>query len=139
MSLAIVCAQIAAVAGRPESGIAAAHNAPPESLGRRFPVSWVNPVGGDVERISDEAMWLHRVELIVYVTPREDELPVEFAYMAPLVNSVEATFWAAFLNNDYPPEIDHIVVNRYSLGIREFAGDPYHTITFSLDVKEHTA
>lgn len=138
MSLQTISAAIATIAGRDESGIAVAHNAPPETLGDRFPVSWVNPVGGHVTRASEDAMWEHRVELIVYVTPRLKDLPGEFARIAPLIYSVEATFWAAFEGDDFPAAIDHCVVTDYSIGIRDFAGRPMHSVTFTLDVKEHT-
>lgn len=136
MSLETVCAEIAAVAARPESGIAKAHNEPPETLGV-YPTSWVNPVSGAITRGSEDAMWLHRIELIVYAAARASNLPVEFAKVAPLVTSVEAAFWRAFAQNELSAAIDHCLVTAYSIGIRDFGGKPQHAVTFTLDVKEH--
>lgn len=137
MSLASVCAEIAHVVADPASGIVDAHNEPPEMLGK-YPASWVNPTGGRLDwRVGDKA-WLHAIELIVYVTPRVANLPVEFARVAPLVNSVEQVISNAYLANEFSPGIDRCVVASYSIGIRDFGGKPQHCVTFTLDVKEHT-
>lgn len=136
MSLATVCAEIAAVVAGAGSGIAVSHNEPPEVVGR-YPTSWVNPTGGRVVRAGD-AMWLHQIELIVYVAARASNLPVEFAQVAPLVTSVERTIWDAYAANQFSVGIDKCLVASYSIGIRDFGGKPQHTVTFVIDVKEHT-
>lgn len=138
MSLQSVCAELAAVLADPDSGIALSRNEPPEVLGQ-FPTSWVNPVGGTVARTSGDAMWLHQIEIIVYVAPRATNLANEFARIAPLVNSVEATVWTAYADgNAFGQSVSRCVVTGYQVGIRDFAGKPYHAITFTVDVKEHT-
>lgn len=139
MSLETVCAEIARVAARPESGIREAHNEPPERLGT-YPTSWVNPVGGRVTAgDEDEALWIHQIELIVYVRPRVANLPVEFADVAPLVNSVERAIRRAWIGNQMAAGIDRCVVASYAIGLRGFAGKDQHCVTFTLDVKEHTS
>jgi len=139
VSLQTVCAELAEVIARPESGIVAAFNQPPEVLGS-FPAAWVNPVSGTVARQSGDAMWLHRIELVVYVTPRVTNLPAEFARIAPLVSSVERAVWDAYESGDaFGQGVSRAVVASYQIGLRDFGGKPYHSITFVVDVKEHTA
>lgn len=139
MSLQTVCAEIAEVLGRPGSGITVSRNEPPETLGA-FPASWVNPVAGTVARQSGDAMWIHQIEVIVYVAPRVANLPAEFARISPLITSVERAIWDAYESGEaFSQTVSRCVVNGYRIGLRPFGGKDYHSITFSLDVKEHTA
>lgn len=141
MSLVSVCAEIARVVGDPAlaSGVKTSLNSPPDVIGQgQYPLSWVNPVGGRVTPgDEDEALWVHQVELIVYVRPRVANLPVEFADVAPLVNSVERAIRRAWVLNQFAPGIDRCVVASYSIGLRDFGGGQ-HSVTFTLDVKEHS-
>lgn len=138
MSLQSLCAELAEVVGRPESGIAVSRNEPPETIGS-FPTSWVNPVSGTVARQSGDAMWIHQLELIVYVGPRVANLPTEFARVSPLVTSVERTIWEAYQAGDaFSPSVSRCVVSGYRIGLRQFGGKDYHSITFQIDAKEHT-
>lgn len=137
MSLASVCAEIATIAARPGSGIKQMLPGPPINIGT-FPSAWVNPVSGQVTRTSGDAMWVHQIDLIVYVAPMVFNLPAEFALIAPLVNSVESTFWAAYDNNELSPNVSRCVVASYRFGIMDVGGKPQHSVTFTLDVKEHT-
>lgn len=138
MSLQSLCAELAEVVGRPGSGIAVSRNEPPETIGT-FPTSWVNPVSGEVRRTSGDAMWIHSLELIVYVGPRVANLPAEFSRIAPLVSSVERAVWEAYQAGDaFGPSVSRCVVVGYRIGLRQFAGKEFHSITFQIDAKEHT-
>lgn len=138
MSLELVCAELAAVMARPSSGIADAHNAPPEKL-VAWPTSWINPASGTVARFSDQAEWDHRIELIVYVTPRIDASPVEFALVAPLISSVEKTLWEVYRDGGgFSGSVRKALVVAYKVEPRNFASDPQITVVFTVDVEEVT-
>jgi len=137
VSLASVCAEIVDVLSDPASGIAQMLPGPPINVGT-FPAAWVNPVRGTVTPQSGDHLWLHQIELIVYVTPLVFNIPAEFARVAPLVNSIEQTIWAAYEQNVFSPNVSRCVVSAYAFGIRDLQGKPVHSLSITLDVKEHT-
>lgn len=139
MSLVDVCSEIARVAALPGSGIAVAHNEPPEVLGTKFPVSYVDPMEGSFVLSIGESQRNDSVSLIVFVAPRDKNLPVEFARMAPIVDKVESTFRREYIQNGFSGNIRKLWVDRYVTGIRRFGSDFYHTVTFTIGVQEDLA
>jgi len=139
VSIASTCAELVQVLARPESGIRSAHAQPPEVLGA-LPAAMVVVNRGAVAYQSGDLMWTYTLDVVVYVTPRISNLPAEYARVAPLINSVVDTVWRAYEEGDaYGQTVSRCVVRDFTAGVRDFAGKPHHSITFSVDVKEHTA
>jgi hypothetical protein len=139
VSLESIRAGIADVAGRPGTGIAVSLKNPPEKLGKVFPVSWVHPPAGRVALALDHERWTHRLELVVYVAPRIDELATEFDLIDPLLRSVSRALFAAYVDGDpaFPdPPVRKVVVTGYQVGIRVWGSAEYHAVTFEIEAEE---
>lgn len=137
MSLQTVCAGLAAIAARPETGLASCHFPPPEALGR-LPAGVVYPGTGVMVPNTEDVMWTHQLLLVVYVATRAGALPNEAGNLAPLVNAVEEAVRRAFMQHELPSGVNDMFARAYSVGVRDFAGTPHHAIDFTVQVKEHT-
>lgn len=138
MSISQTCADLIDVISAEGSGIRTAHAQPPEQLGV-LPAAFVVVNRGTVAYQSGDLMWSYTLDLVVYVTPRVNNLPAEYARVAPLINSVVDTVWDAYEGGEsFGQTVSRCVISDFTAGVRDFAGKPYHSITFSVDVKEHT-
>lgn len=140
MSVVEVCAQLAAVVGRPGSGVVVSRVDPPESIGDQ--VTSVPFIAEDRESQivlgNGDTMWTHAIDLIVYVSPRRGHLEREYAKVKPLIGSVVATVHAAYLAGEFGAGVSDCVITGYRAGLRSYAGQEYHALTFAVRVKEHT-